>query len=121
LKEEDWKTANSDHLATHIFILRTWNKRMLVNPCRFIPTGMGKLQPARQALCEAVRWRRTMFMDTTKPTGSLRLCEICEEEKAHIWYEDGTWRCNNCAIEYGFIPETGLLSKKMNSTRIKDE
>jgi len=35
--------------------------------------------------------------------------------------EDGAWRCYNYAIEDGFIPETGLLSKKMNSTRIKDE
>jgi hypothetical protein len=53
-----------------------------------------------------------MFMDTTKPTGSLRLCEICEKEKAHICYEDGTWRCYNYAIEDGFNPETGFIVKE---------
>ena len=48
-------------------------------------------------------------MDTTKPTGSLRLCEIREEEKANICCEDGAWRCYNYAIEDSFNPETGFI------------
>jgi hypothetical protein len=37
------------------------------------------------------------------------LCEICEEEKAHICCDDGTWRCYNYAIEVSFNPGTGFI------------
>jgi hypothetical protein len=70
---------------------------MLVNPCRFIPTGMGKLQPARLALCEAVRWRRSITEMMELGTIIIVLSRMA------------------------LIPKQDLLSKKMDLTRIKDE
>jgi hypothetical protein len=43
MPEGDWKTANSDLLATHIFILRIWHKRISVILRTFSLTHTGNI------------------------------------------------------------------------------